>query len=145
MIEWNDVRCRLFQPENDLLAFYPNTGNFINTNRFQLMCRLLSQYWLLEHLSASLDYQQIKKNMFGYNNYDNDVVDESRNTQNDTSKTFLSDSIMGSSRHRKKLALNTLHIAAHLNKPHLFTTMTVDPNCGEIKEQLLEVQSDYAA
>ena len=71
------------------------------------------------------------------NNRDDTVIDQSRHTQNDTSKTFLSDSLTGSPRHRKQLACNALAIVADLKRTHCFTTMTVDPNSPEVLEQLI--------
>jgi c-di-GMP-related signal transduction protein len=92
---------------------------------------------MLDHVSSSidsqLDYQ--KKNQsfisgnnnesYEYNNRDPDVVDSNRDTQNISSATFLSDSISGSPKHRKKCAINGLHLVIQKGKPHLFTTMTV--------------------
>ena len=135
------VRSRLLQPEVGLYAYNRNGDQYLNVNRFQLMTRL-TQYWLLDHLSAHIDsqlsYQSSNQEYIsGYNNRDDTVIDQSRHTQNDTSKTFLSDSLTGSPRHRKQLACNALAIVADLKRTHCFTTMTVDPNSPEVLEQLI--------
>ena len=56
--------------------------------------------------------------------------------QNNSSPTFLSDSIMGGPRHLKKLAVKALNLASHLGKPHFMITVTCNPEWPEILELL---------
>jgi hypothetical protein len=141
------LKARLLQPEED---FYIKSikGKNVHVNRFQAMSRL-SQYYMIEGFSRSLDkqlsFQQQNQNyMLGRNNEDSDVSEQDAhgNTVR-KKKTFLSDSVHGSSRHRKKKAANALAICSECGPPHCFTTMTVNPYCREIQEMLLPGQSAY--
>ena len=121
------IRSRLLCPEEGLFAFSRDGGQYLHVNRFQLMSRL-TQYWLLDHLSAHVEYQlsyqqNNREYIAGYNNHYETAIDESQHTQNDTYKTFAS--LVGSPRHRKQLACNALAIVSELKRTHCFTTMTI--------------------
>ena len=142
------IAARFLQPEPVLQLTNAPGERVITLNRFQLMSRL-SQYYLVEGVSRAMDsqlkYQRAhKKSIFGYSDNVFVPLDGDREVDDDGgSSSFLSDSVMGSPRHRKKLALNGLALTAELGKLHLFTTMTVDPNCAEIMEQLAPGQTAF--
>ena len=141
------LKARLLQPEEN---FYINSirGDKIHVNRFQAMSRL-SQYYMIEGFSRSIDkqlsYQQQNQNyMLGRHDEDSDVSEEDANGNTvRKKKKFLSDSVHGSARHRKKKAANALAICSECGPPHCFTTMTVNPYCQEIQEMLLPGQTAY--
>jgi hypothetical protein len=100
----------------------------------------------LKDVSRALDFQ------LGYQRSNQDyIMGVERNAENhmdedreeSTSSTFLSDSVTGSPRHRKKLACNALAVAAEIGKPHCFTTMTANVNWPEIQEMLLPGQTAF--
>ena len=67
-----------------------------------------------------------KENDFEDNiqNQENNENDGEINNTFTSTKSFLSDSVQGSPRNRKKNASNALALVANLGKAHLFTTMT---------------------
>ena len=96
-------------------------------------------------LDQQLSFQQKNQKFFlGHGNDDSGSSDDGGENDERTSKrTFLSDSVHGSARHRKKKASNGLALASEFGQPHCFTTMTVNPYCREIQEMLLPGQTAY--
>lgn len=50
---------------------------------------------------------------------------------------------MGSPRHGKQLAKQAMALTQELGKAHVFITMTFNPKCQEVVEQLLPVQTAF--
>jgi len=154
------LASRLLMPETDpsfpggYLLRENKHGKLLPTNRFQLMSRV-TQHYVVESLSRLIDthlsFIKAKKG-FILGDYSESLdttgfnppeVDLEREEFNDSSKTFLNDSIHGSPRHLKGLAKNCLQIVAELDKPHGFLTLTANPEWPEVTEKLLPGQTAY--
>lgn len=156
------LASRLLMPERDAsspsgyLERENKSGVMIRTNRFQLLSRVM-QHYIVEGVSRMVDSHLsfIKKNngfiLGDYNDsaangderFNAPEVDSEREEYNDSSKTFLNDSIHGSPRHLKAMAKNCLQIVAEKGKPHCFLTLTANPNWPEISEKLFPGQTAY--
>ena len=151
------LASRLLMPELDsesqsgfLQRLNKDGTKLLNTNRFQLMSRV-SQHFIVEgvsrlvdsHLSFVKANNGFLLNSIGERVHNRREVDESREEMNESSKTYLNDSITGSPRHLKALAKNALHIVSELGKPHCFLTLTANPNWPEIQERLFPGQTAY--
>ena len=137
-------------------------------SRYQIMSRL-GQYFIVESFSRMVDRQlewQVKNQNYmlgipdqnrdygaeGIENIHGDIeqmdranpaMDPERQENTNTNPTFLSDSITGSPRHLKNLALNALSVVAEKGKPHIFITITCNELWPEIQEALLKGQSAF--
>ena len=113
----------------------------LKVNRFQLMSRL-SQIYLVDSVSRAIDYRlrfhrMHQQDIFG--------IQPSTAEQQGTTgkKTFLSQSMHGSTRHLRALARNALALVSEYGRPSLFITLTCNPNWPEIIEQLLPGQTAF--
>ena len=123
-------------------------------NRFQL-CARLSQVYIVDMVSRCIDRKlnfitrnQVaimmgKKRRSGRKHGDESESDTSDDDTDPNSKVFLPSSFHGSPRHRKKLALNALHVVNTLGATTLFITGTTNINWYEIQSQLLPGQSAF--
>jgi hypothetical protein len=145
------------------------TGREVSTNRFQLFSRLC-QYYVVEAFSRSVDRQlQWQRNNQNYilgrpSNQANevsehvnefgdtmqftnqrDVVDQDREDNRSINATYLSESITGSPRHLKNLALDSLAIVSEFGKPTVFITLTFNERWPELEERLFPGQGAFDA
>ena len=116
----------------------------LKVNRFQLMSRL-SQIYLVDSVSRAIDYRlrfhrMHQQDLFGIQPSTADQQQEQGNT---STKTFLSQSMHGSTRHLRSLARNALALVSEYGRPSLFITLTCNPNWPEIIEQLLPGQTAF--
>jgi hypothetical protein len=72
-------------------------------------------------------------------------VDNERDQSTLTNATYLSESITGSPRHLKNLALDSLAIVSEYGKPTVFITLTTNELWPEIQERLLPGQTAFDA
>ena len=157
------LASRLLMPERDScsssgwLERKNQQGKLIRTNRFQLMSRV-SQHYIVEGVSRLVDSHLSfvkKRNQEFLGDYADQSsreddspflpreVDRGRQEFNNSSRSFLNDSITGSPRHLKSLAKNCLQVVAEKGKPHIFLTVTANPNWPEITERLFPGQTAY--
>ena len=152
------LASRLLMPEKDpesesgwLQRMNKEGTRMLKTNRFQLMSRV-TQHYIVEGVSRLVDSKLAfikRKKGFILGNDFNEDIDDHQDVERDreefhmSSKTFLNDSVMGSPRHLKKLAMNSLHIVSERGKPHGFLTLTANPNWPEITERLFPGQTAY--
>lgn len=140
----------------------------LRVSRCQLMTRL-TQYFLVESNSRIIDsrlaWQRANQNYMigavprnadhvdaeGAENDDGEVtsfvnnpaIDRDRVEDSNTNPTYLSESVTGSPRHLRNLALNALGIVAEKGKPHVFITVTANELWPEVQERLLPGQTAY--
>jgi hypothetical protein len=151
------LASRFLMPERDsesptgFLQRLNKAGDkMLPTNRFQLMSRV-AQHFVVEGVSRLIDsHLSFVKANNGFilekgavEDRPSPAIDSSREEMNVNSKTFLNDSVTGSPRHLKKLAMNALHIVSEFGKPHCFLTLTANPNWPEIQERLFPGQTAY--
>jgi hypothetical protein len=74
---------------------------------------------------------------------DGEALDGERLTLSASSKSFLADSVTGSPRHLKALALNAIAVVSQLGPPTAFITLTCNPNWPELIERLPEGQTAF--
>ena len=134
------LKSKLLQPEPELLIYDIKRERKLNVNRYQAMSRL-GQYWIIESLSRCLD-QQIAFQRANQSYLSGGAVNDHQ-AGDGTAPSKLNDSIHGSPAHRKRKASEALEIVSQLGKSHLFTTMTVNPYCKKIQEQLLPGQTAF--
>ena len=131
---------------------------YLRTNRFQL-CSRVSQHYITEGVSRLVDSHLSfirANNSFVLGEHSENVdqttvehdlnpreVDSEREELNNSSKSFLNDSVTGSPRHLKKLASNSIFLVETLGKPHGFLTLTTNPEWEEIKSRLFPGQTAY--
>jgi hypothetical protein len=145
------------------------TGHVVSTNRFQLFSRL-AQYYVVEAFSRGVDRQlQWQRNNQNYilgrpSNQVNElsehvnefgdtvqftnqrsVVDQDREDNRSINATYLSESITGSPRHLKNLALDSLAIVSEYGKPTVFITLTFNERWPELEERLFPGQTAFDA
>ena len=124
-------------------------------NRFQL-CARLSQVYIVDMVSRIIDKRlnfitrnqdtilMGKKRGVVDNQERDDSSDSSDSDNEDPNKeVFLPSSFHGSPRHRKKLALNALHVTTSVGEQTLFITGTTNINWPEIVSELLPGQSAF--
>ncbi len=135
------------------------TCQFLRVNWFILMFRL-AQYWLLDFFSRIRDQrlsiigQMIDQIMMGQprqtrNTYsvEDDLDEEVRHgagyIDEPKKESYLPDSVYGSQRHLSALAKNALVFVSKYGCPHVFLTLTCNPEWPEIQSQLINGQVAY--
>ena len=131
----------------------------LRVNRHILMDRL-SQYWLLDLFSRVRDdrlsvIEQFQERIFmgqprqGKKRYsaDDDIDEEERRgagyIDEPKRSSYLPDSVHGSQRHMSNLAKNALVLVSEFGCPHVFLTLTCNPEWPEILSQLLMGQTAF--
>jgi hypothetical protein len=131
----------------------------LRVNRHILMDRL-SQYWLLDLFSRVRDdrlsvIEQLQERIFmgqtrqekKIYSADNDIDEEERRgagyIDEPKRSSYLPDSVHGSQRHMSNLAKNALVLVSEFGCPHVFLTLTCNPEWQEILSQLLTGQTAF--
>jgi hypothetical protein len=131
----------------------------LRVNRFQLLSRI-GQYYAMDFYSRVLDaridcVQHLSKRiMMGQVRAKTSAAlaqeEENRNAAgfgnpdcSNKKETYVPDSTHGSPRHMAALAKNALVLVSESGCPHVFLTLTCNPNWPEITSQLLVGQSAF--
>ncbi len=135
------------------------TNQFLRVNRFILMF-MLAQYWLLDFFSCIRDQrlsiigQMRDQIMMGQprqtrNSYSvEDALEEGEShgagyIDEPRRESYLPDSVHGSQRHLSALAKNALVLVSEYGCPHVFLTLTCNPECLGIQSQLINGQTAF--
>ena len=149
----NYLRLRLLRPErnidgNYIEAWSHDGSRKVRLNRFQLMPQL-AQAYLVDQVSRWIDFKldYEKRRNQNLNNTGNIIVDTediSENiTHNEVKKSFLSSNFHGSPKHLIELSRNAYRIVAEYGCPHVFITVTCNPQWPEILQNILPDQTAY--
>jgi hypothetical protein len=126
----------------------------LRVNRFQV-CARLSQVYIVDMVSRSIDRKlnfinrnqesllMGKKRGSGRRTKEGSDSELSSDDEDPNKNVFLPSSFHGSPRHRKNLALNSLHIVNVVGPTTLFMTGTTNTNWPEIRSQLLPGQTAF--
>ena len=136
-----------------------NMRQLLRVNRHILMDRLC-QYWLLDLFSRVRDdrlsvIEQLRDRiLMGQTRQekkiysaDDDIDEEERRgagyIDEPKRSSYLPDSVHGSQRHMSNLAKNALVLVSEFGCPHVFLTLTCNPEWPEILSQLLSGQTAF--
>jgi hypothetical protein len=130
-------------------------------NRFQRMARL-AEYWICDMYSRQIDQRMdIIRNlesriMMGQPRSQSQVAPISEEEElerdgagfndpddEDNIVSYVPKSVTGSKRHMKSCARNALQLISNFGSPHVFLTLTCNPNWPEIQSQLLQGQTAF--
>jgi hypothetical protein len=130
----------------------------LHVNRFQILSRV-AQYYLMDFTSRLLDARldiiqhldrrimmgQIRAKKAAVIASETDQLDQAgfSNPDIERKESYLPDSAHGSPRHMASLAKNALVLVSEWGCPHIFLTLTCNPQWPEIQSQLLVGQTAY--